>query len=83
MTLPLPFTALAVTGELVDETDVLIYLNRSGINSIEVPPENAHVLMGSALRVKFLNRGAPIHITTTSSKYRYVYRVFPREYVCR
>ncbi|MEN6442202.1 MAG: hypothetical protein WC391_02650 [Methanoregula sp.] len=67
MNLPLPFTALAVTGEQSDETDVLIYLNRSGINSIEVPPENAHVLMGGALKVKFLNRGAPIHITTTSS----------------
>ena len=44
-----------------------VYLNRSSINSIEVPKENAHVECGSTLKVRFVNRGAPIHITASTS----------------
>jgi len=44
-----------------------IYLNRSSINSIEIPPENAHVECGNILKIRFVNRGAPIHITATTS----------------
>jgi hypothetical protein len=40
-----------------------IYLNRSGINSIEAPREKIVVETGGRLPLKFLNRGAPIHIT--------------------
>ena len=56
-----------------------VYLNRSGINSIEVPQENAHVECGSYLTIKFLNRGAPIHITATTSNAGMFTDFFPRE----
>lgn len=66
MNLPLPITALlAETGG--EEQKYEIYLNRSGINSIEVPRGRVQVEVGGQLRLKFLNRGAPIHITMTSS----------------
>jgi hypothetical protein len=44
-----------------------IYLNRSGINSIDPPREKVIAEPGSGLVIKFLNRGAPIHITISSS----------------
>ena len=44
-----------------------INLNRSGINTIDLPRENAQVECGGALKVRFRNRGAPIHITATTS----------------
>lgn len=58
---------LAVAGEEPSDKSTDIYLNRSGINSIEVPPENARVETGGTLRLNLINRGAPIHITVTSS----------------
>ncbi|MFA5238039.1 MAG: hypothetical protein WC362_09320 [Methanoregula sp.] len=64
----LPFELLAVTDTPpAEEWMTEIYLNRSTINSIEVPRENAHVECGSTLKVRFVNRGAPIHITATTS----------------
>lgn len=44
-----------------------IYLNRSGINSIEAPRAPVRVGAGGQLRLRFLNRGAPVHITVSSS----------------
>lgn len=44
-----------------------IYLNRSGINSIDLPREDVSVEIGSLLSLRFLNRGSPIHITASSS----------------
>jgi hypothetical protein len=44
-----------------------IHLNRSGINSIDLPREEITVEIGSNLFFNFLNRGAPIHITASSS----------------
>ena len=44
-----------------------LYLNRVGINSIELPREKVTAEVGDQLRLKFSNRGAPIHITLTSS----------------
>jgi len=44
-----------------------IYLNRSGINSIEAPRAPVRVRAGEQLRLRFLNRGAPVHITVSSS----------------
>ena len=67
MKIPLPFSALVVAGEIQDKKIVEVYLNRSGINSIEVPRENARAEIGTTLSLKFLNRGAPIHITATAS----------------
>ncbi|MGB8220626.1 MAG: hypothetical protein WCE46_09625 [Methanoregula sp.] len=68
MHLPLPFELLAVTDiPPAEEMMTEIYLNRSGINTIEVPSQNAHVVCGSLLKVRFVNRGAPIHITATTS----------------
>lgn len=43
-----------------------IHLNRSGINTIDVPREKALAECGSHLRIRFRNHGAPIHITITS-----------------
>jgi hypothetical protein len=67
MKLPLPFSALVVAGETESKKTVEVYLNRSGINSIEVPRENVHAEIGTTCSIKFLNRGAPIHITATAS----------------
>lgn len=44
-----------------------IYLNRSGINSIDLPRGRIQAVTGNSLRVKFVNRGAPIHITISSA----------------
>jgi len=64
----LPFGLLAVTEIPADEgSKTEIYLSRSGINTIEVPPDNVHVECGRMLRVRFVNRGAPVHITASSS----------------
>jgi hypothetical protein len=44
-----------------------VHLNRSGINSIDIPREKITAEIGNSLRIRFLNHGAPIHITITSS----------------
>jgi hypothetical protein len=44
-----------------------IFLNRSGINSIEVFKGEARVEIGGILTLRFFNRGSPLHITVTSS----------------
>jgi hypothetical protein len=63
----LPFSAF-VAGETGDDKHVYeLYLNRVGINSIELPREKVTAEAGDRLRLKFSNRGAPIHITLTSS----------------
>ena len=66
MNLPLPSNAVVCrcgTGDGGYE----IYLNRIGINSIDIPREKVLAEPGTGLVLKFLNRGAPIHITITSS----------------
>jgi hypothetical protein len=50
-----------------NESTYEVYLNRSGINSIDLPREKIVAETGGRLRIRFLNRGAPIHITITSS----------------
>jgi hypothetical protein len=67
MNLPLPVTMLvsAVAGPC--ESGYEIFLNRSGINSIDIPRGRIIAEPGACLVLKFLNRGAPIHITITSS----------------
>jgi hypothetical protein len=64
--LPVGFLAVA-DNPPAEEITTEIYLNRSGINTIEVPPQNAHVECGNTLKIRFVNRGAPIHITATTS----------------
>lgn len=49
------------------ETGYEIHLNRSGINSIEIPREKIIAEPDSSLRIRFLNKGAPIHITISSN----------------
>lgn len=63
-TVPLPVLISAVDG---NSAGYEIHLNRSGINSIDLPRENIVAEPGTGLRIRFLNRGAPIHITATSS----------------
>lgn len=67
MNLPLPVTMLlsAVGSPVVGGYE--IYLNRTGINSIDIPREKVLAEPGAGLVLKFLNRGAPIHITITSA----------------
>jgi len=66
MTIPPAFLALISTtdgGDAVYEA----HLNRSGINSIDVPREKILAESGGLLRIRFMNHGAPIHITITAS----------------
>jgi len=53
-------------NEGIRENGYEIFLNRSGINSIDLPREKISAETGHNLRLKFLNRGAPIHITISS-----------------
>ena len=66
MNFPLSFTVLTATGPVSHETSFEFYLNRLGINFIEVPKENIWVEIGGTLRLIFKNRGAPTHITISS-----------------
>jgi hypothetical protein len=66
MNFPLPFFVLIFAGTGGNESCFEIYLNRSGINSIDLPREKIQAATGNNLKVKFVNRGAPIHITITS-----------------
>ncbi|MFA4825928.1 MAG: hypothetical protein WC593_12320 [Methanoregula sp.] len=67
MNFPLPFFVLISVGTEGNDTCTEIYLNRSGINSIDLPRGKIQALTGNNLRIKFVNRGAPIHITATSA----------------
>ncbi|NMB77691.1 MAG: hypothetical protein GYA23_01185 [Methanomicrobiales archaeon] len=67
MNLPLPVSALISSGAGGSGPGYDIHLNRSGINSIDPPDEEIMVEIGSSLPLHFLNRGAPIHITASSS----------------
>jgi len=62
--IPLPLLISAVDG---NSSGYEVHLNRSGINSIDLPREKIIAEPGAGLRIRFLNRGAPIHITATSS----------------
>jgi len=66
MTFPilLPLLISAVEG---NSSGYEVHLNRSGINSIDLPREKIIAESGAGLRIRFLNHGAAIHITTTSS----------------
>jgi hypothetical protein len=67
MNLPRPITILLSAGAGPGESGYEIYLNRSGINSIDIPRGKIIAEPGAGLILKFLNRGAPVHITITSS----------------
>jgi hypothetical protein len=67
MNFPLPFCVMISPGFGDNESNCEIILNRNGINSIDLPQEKIKALIGNNLRVKFVNRGAPIHITITSA----------------
>ena len=67
MTLPLPVFMVMSTGAGAPEPGYEIFLNRSGINSIDLPREDVSVEIGTTVSLHFLNRGAPIHITASSS----------------
>jgi hypothetical protein len=67
MNIPLPVMMLWSAGAGSGESGYEIFLNRTGINSIDIPRERVVAEPGTGLLLKFLNRGAPIHITITSS----------------
>ena len=67
MKFPLPFFVLISAGTGSYNSGFEIFLNRSGINSIDLPREKIQAVTGNNLQVKFVNRGAPIHITITSA----------------
>ena len=63
-----PVGLFAVSGTAPAEGSTTeIHLNRLGINTIEIPKENSQVECGGVLKILFKNRGAPIHITATTS----------------
>ncbi|MDO9326614.1 MAG: hypothetical protein Q7T80_16815 [Methanoregula sp.] len=64
---PLPFFMMLSSGTGSNDSGFEIYLNRSGINSIDLPRGRIQAVTGNNLRVKFVNRGAPIHITISSA----------------
>lgn len=66
MIFPLPVPVFISAMERVD-SGYEVHLNRSGINSIDIPKETITAEPGASLRIRFLNRGAPIHITISSS----------------
>jgi hypothetical protein len=67
MNLPLALTMLLSAGAGPNEGGYEVYLNRSGINSIDIPRQKVLAEPGAGVILKFLNRGAPIHITVSSS----------------
>ncbi len=67
MNLPLPVTILLSAGAGPGDVGYEIFLNRTGIGSIDIPREKVLTEPGVGLILKFLNRGAPIHITITTS----------------
>jgi hypothetical protein len=67
MSLPLALSALINPDVRGDDPGYEIYLNRSGINSIDLPRGRITAECGDKLVLKFINRGAPIHITVSSS----------------
>jgi hypothetical protein len=66
MDLPLPVMMMVSASNYGNDGSYEIYLNRSGINSVDPPREKIIAEIGGSLRLHFLNRGAPIHITITS-----------------
>jgi hypothetical protein len=66
MTLPLSISTVLQGYNTVDNI-YDIFLNRSGINTIEVPKTPVRVELGGTLQLRFVNRGSPIHITIASS----------------
>ncbi|NLD57801.1 MAG: hypothetical protein GX651_06685 [Methanomicrobiales archaeon] len=64
---PLPVFMVTAPPTGTTEPGYDIYLNRSGINSIDLPREEVSVEIGSLVSLRFLNRGSPIHITASSS----------------
>ncbi len=67
MNLPLPISVLIASVPGGNESGYDIFLNRSGINSIDLPDSDIVVEVGSSLALHFMNRGAPIHITASSA----------------
>ena len=67
MNLPLPVTMLLSADPGPGAGGYEIFLNRTGINTIDIPREKVIAESGTGLILKFMNRGAPIHITITSS----------------
>src|SRR5674476_604579 len=66
MNFPLVFTVLTAQDLGSHETSFDFYLNRLGINLIEIPMENVWAEIGGILRLFFKNRGAPTHLTISS-----------------
>jgi len=60
------FNILTVQDPGSHETSFEFYLNRLGINLIEIPRENVWAEIGGTLRLIFKNRGAPTHLTISS-----------------
>jgi len=64
--LPLGILAAADAPD-AERSATEINLNRTGINTIDLPREDARVACGETLNLRLRNRGAPIHITATTS----------------
>ncbi|HEX3001136.1 MAG TPA: hypothetical protein VHN82_02020, partial [Methanoregula sp.] len=69
MAIPALFSVLVAAGG-EGHAGYEVHLNRSSINSIDVPQEKILSEPGGLLRIRFMNHGAPIHITITESNAR-------------
>jgi len=66
MNFPTALTILTAQNPGSHETSFDFFLNRLGINLIEIPRENVWAEIGGTLRLIFKNRGAPTHLTISS-----------------
>ncbi|MCK9590623.1 MAG: hypothetical protein M0Q91_01255 [Methanoregula sp.] len=66
MNFPFAITILTAQNPGIHENSFEFYLNRLGINLIEIPRENVWAEIGGTLRLIFINRGAPTHLTISS-----------------
>jgi hypothetical protein len=67
MTVLLLSNAVVLQDQGTDDNVYDVFLNRSGINSIEVPKSPVQVEIGRNLCLRFVNRGSPIHISVAST----------------
>ena len=67
MDLPLSVSMVMSSAPGGTDPGYVIHINRSGINSIEIPRESIAAEIGSTLLIRLLNHGAPIHITISSA----------------
>ena len=81
MNLPLPITMLLSAGAGSGVAGYEIYLNRSGINTIDTPREKVLAETRCGLGLKIFKSWSAHSYHHNHFQRRYVHRFFPREHV--